>query len=370
MVDRLTDRSRGARTPPSSAPGGPRPGAARTWRPAIADRYRRDVRRTSAEPLEASWSPSTGGPRGEGPRRRRPRSWLSRVLDAYGWRVYALPILLVLTVFVVMDGPAGEPAAQDAGQAADARETVAAPEPRTVKKAPVVTESPAEPVDVDIPTAELPPGGAYTKSGKGTWHLVPGSGKVVGAGGEIYRYTVEIEDGIDPSSYGGDDAFAAIVDATLADPRSWTGKGTVRLQRVSDRAAADFKVSLTTPNTNHRPDMCGFTIEYEASCFRRGEHQRVLVNLARWVRGAQSFNADMTAYRQYAINHEVGHVLGNGHVGCAEDGALAPVMMQQSFGVANDYVAKLNAANPSNYRAVPTDGKVCRPNAWPNPTAR
>ena len=32
----------------------------------------------------------------------------------------------------------------------------------------------------------------------------------------------------------------------------------------------------------------------------------------------------------YLINHEVGHILEWAHVGCPKEGALAPVMMQQS----------------------------------------
>jgi hypothetical protein len=87
------------------------------------------------------------------------------------------------------------------------------------------------------------------------------------------------------------------------------------------------------------------------------------------VRGAVAFSGDMLEYRKYAINHEVGHAFNNGHVGCAEEGALAPVMMQQTFGVANNFVAELNAA-ARNRDPVVADGKTCKPNAWPNPQAK
>nr|MDQ3578908.1 DUF3152 domain-containing protein [Actinomycetota bacterium] len=39
---------------------------------------------------------------------------------------------------------------------------------------------------------------------------------------------------------------------------------------------------------------------------------------------------------------------------------------QQSFGVANNYVAQLNRA-VGNSDAVKQDGLTCKPNAWPNP---
>jgi hypothetical protein len=161
-------------------------------------------------------------------------------------------------------------------------------------------------------------------------------------------------------------AFAMVVPATLADPRGWIGGGDVSFQRVEDSEEADFKVSLTTSMTLRDPDLCGYTIEYETSCYRRSE-DRVVINLARWVRGAKAFNHDLGMYRQYLVNHEVGHVLGNQHVGCESDDDPAPVMMQQSFGVSNDYVAKLNEVSQVNRGAVAKDGKVCKPNAWPNP---
>jgi hypothetical protein len=124
---------------------------------------------------------------------------------------------------------------------------------------------------------------------------------------------------------------------------------------------------LTTPETDHRADVCGFSIKYESSCYRASFNKRVVINLARWVRGGLAYGPDIGTYRQYAINHEVGHAVGNGHVGCPENGAFAPVMMQQSFGVANNYVADLNKVDASNYAAVAADGKVCKVNPWPNP---
>ena len=52
----------------------------------------------------------------------------------------------------------------------------------------------------------------------------------------------------------------------------------------------------------------------------------------RWQNGAVDFKNDMETYRIYLINHETGHILGWGHVGCPKEGAIAPVMMQQSKG--------------------------------------
>ncbi|MGQ0837643.1 DUF3152 domain-containing protein [Actinokineospora sp.] len=327
------------------------------------DRYRPGARRTSAEPLQASWRPRPAERTGRRAKRRR---GVRGVLAAYGWRVYALPVLLAVTALVVVQ-TAGEQV--PAGQNTAAADGLVAQVPTEESLPPDATEKPPGPIDVNIPSAELPNGGPFTQAGDVTWHGVPGNGPKVGTGPKFYTYTVEVEDGIDPASYGGDDAFAKLIDQTLADPRGWTGLGEISVQRVEPTVPnPSFRISLASPDTAHRPDMCGYSIKYEASCYR-GSEKRVLINLARWVRGAVAFAGDILTYRQYAINHEVGHAFRNSHVGCGQDGALAPVMMQQSFGVANDYVAQLNRAVGVR-DLVKADGLVCKPNAWPNPLAR
>lgn len=324
------------------------------------DRYRRGERRTKGEPLTATWRLDTStfvlhpaelaaeeAKRGR-PERKPPRG--------FGWRVYALPVLVIVTILVVIN------IARHGNTPANA---IGAPAASATN--PVATERPAVPIDTHDGTAVLPAGPNVPQAGAGTWHVVPGNGPIVGKGPHLYHYEVAVEDGIDPAVYGGDDAFAADVTATLADPRSWIAAGTISLQRVdANYPHPDFIVSLTTPNTDHRPDLCGFTIPFESSCWRSGSH-RVIIDLARWVRGALAFDGDLGLYREYAINHEVGHVFGNEHVGCADKGGLAPVMMQQSFGVSDDYVHDLNQIDPANRGRVARDGKVCRPNAWPYP---
>lgn len=318
-------------------------------------RHRGD-RRSPAEPLTASWRLDTSefrvDPAGLRKDARKPKH---RNVFSYGWRVYVIPVLVVVTILVVVN------TAQHADQTTSigAAATTTAP--------PAATERSVVPVDPATGTAVLPPGPQVPQSGAGTWHIIPGNGPVVGKSRHVYHYQVAVEDGIDSAVYGGDDAFAEIVQATLSDPRGWIAAGTVSVQRVgASYQNPDFVVSLTTPNTDHRADLCGYLIRYEASCWRSSAH-RVVINLARWVRGALAFEGDLGLYRQYAINHEVGHVFDNQHVGCATNGGLAPVMMQQTFGVSDNYVHDLNQVDPVNRNRVPRDGKVCRPNAWPYP---
>ncbi|WP_084258361.1 DUF3152 domain-containing protein [Saccharomonospora iraqiensis] len=318
--------------------------------------------------MRASWRPTSDD---AGGRRPGGRSGLRRLTATYGWRVLLVPVLVVVTALVVVDTTSGGGSLGGGPSAAEDTTTDGADGTAGAGDEPVVEENPAEPIDLDIPTAELPDGGEYTEEGEKTWQVVPlkeGDGDRVGDAERLYTYTVEVEDGLDPASFAGADSFAAVVEGTLSDPRSWAGTGDVSLQRVGEDAPdPDFRVSLTSPAT--AKPMCGSAIQYEASCRLGPPIDRVVINLARYVRGALAFNADLTGYRQYVINHEVGHALKHGHVGCAAEGELAPVMMQQTFGVANDYVAELNRAGGDS-DSVQADGKTCEPNAWPNPQAK
>lgn len=335
------------------------------------DRYRPGGRRTSAQPLSASWKPhEPGAAKGA---KRKSKGGIGHFAKTYGWRVYALPILVVITALVVFNtatGPA-EPIAPDGASLASADGSAGnggEPGEGVDGGGDVLPENPAKPVDLKIPTADLPKGNDFTESGKGTYHVVPGSSPKVGTG-TLFTYTIEVEDGIDPASYQGDDSFANAVVDTLSSAQSWTWDGKKALQRVdASFPNPSFRVSLTTPNTTHRADVCMFQITYETSCYRSSFDKRVVINLARWVRGAMAFQGDMTGYRQYAINHEVGHALGGKHVGCQVDGGIAPVMMQQTFGVSNDFVAQLNNLPGGDRGRVLADGKVCKPGSWPNPT--
>lgn len=280
-------------------------------------------------------------------------------------------MLVAITVLVFMDVRGQDDNSSDANGLAGVRgeqEETPAGEP-VVDDDPKATEKPAVPPNLNIPTAELPNGAPFVQKGKGEFDIQPANGKRLGRGGELFTYTVEIERGVDLRPFGGNDSFASLVDTTLADPRGWAASGQVSVQRVDGRGEEpDIRITLATPDTVHQADYCGYSIRYESSCWRRSE-SRVMINLARWVRGAVAFGGDIGTYRTYAINHEIGHAFGNGHVGCAKTGALAPVMMQQSFGVSNDYVARLND-QVGNVDPVQADGKTCRYNAWPNPQAQ
>jgi hypothetical protein len=136
-------------------------------------------------------------------------------------------------------------------------------------------------------------------------------------------YRVEVERGLPYDAAG----FARTVARTLADPRSWGGSGEHPLERVA--GDADFRIVLASPDTVDR--LCApLATKGRVSC-RNGDD--VVINAWRWWRGAKSYGDDVEAYRTYVINHETGHYLGQGHVGCPGAGKPAPVMHQQTLGL-------------------------------------
>lgn len=279
---------------------------------------------------------------------------MKKLVSSYGWRIYAIPVLLVLTALVVLDTV--QPKSPAAGGTGGDTKDVST----TTPEAPA-TEVKAEKPKLNVPTAELPGGPTFSEDGVGTWRAIAGGGPRVGeANAQKFRkYAVAIEDGVKPADYGNDDAaFARTVEGTLSDPRSWIGTKQVALQRVEANQNPDFIVSLTSTKTTHT--LCGKEIPFETSCWNP-DSKRVIINVARWVRGAMVYGPDLSGYRTYVINHEVGHALGSGHAACPENGAPAPVMMQQTFGVSNDFVSQLNAG----LDVVPADKKVCTPNPFP-----
>ena len=169
-------------------------------------------------------------------------------------------------------------------------------------------------------------------NGAGTLQLVEGTSDVFGSG-PLHGFAVEVEKGlpIDPEGFANDAV------AVLADERSWIGVDGMSVQRVP-AASASFKITLAGPALTD--ELCA-PLETNGiySCFNAG---RAVINFFRWMEGASAYGDDLASYRRYVINHEVGHVFGHGHVVCPAAEVPAPIMMQQTKGVA-----------------------PCRPNPWP-----
>lgn len=210
------------------------------------------------------------------------------------------------------------------------------PVPATATATATPTATPTEtrtPTPTPTPVTVTPT--TVPDSGSGSFVVAGGGTGPVGGGSAGVRYSVEVEDGLplDASAVAGE------VDAILADERSWIALGRWTLQRVD--TDPDARILLATPDTTDR--LCAPLRTAGIFSCRQGD--LVVLNAARWVGGADSWGDDVVGYRGYLVNHEFGHFLGFGHVGCPGAGEPAPVMMQQTKSV-----------------------EECLPNAWPSVT--
>jgi hypothetical protein len=166
---------------------------------------------------------------------------------------------------------------------------------------------------------------AYPEQGSGTFEVAAGTSGVIGRSGTLLRFQVAVEEDITGLDRA---AVAAFVEETYADPRGWTNGGQWRFQRVGPGQPANFTVYLVTPTT--RDALCGQGRDRFTNC-RDGN--RVVLNIARWSTGVPGYGAPLVTYRQYAINHETGHRLGEWHELCPGPGQPAPLMQQQTLGL-------------------------------------
>lgn len=289
-------------------------------------------------------------------RHGRDESLLVRFAQQFGWRAYAIPVLIVLTLWVVVDIIASDPT--------EPTTTTSKSGVVTVEEGPTMAApDPAKEDIAKLPGGTLPAGGAYTMQGENTFRTVGSPQPKVGKGTEkTFTYIVQVENGVNTDGYGGDESFAAMVDATLKNPKSWIHDEKFAFQHVDENEEPDFTVQLTSVNTTH--EGCGAEIGKETSCYT-SIGNRVLINESRWVRGTSVFAGDIGSYRQYVVNHEIGHAIGFAeHMPCGVDGELAPIMMQQTLSLNNSEMFSISPDGP-----YPDDNKTCRYNPWPFPHA-
>ncbi|MGW6275368.1 DUF3152 domain-containing protein [Streptomyces sp. NPDC055060] len=177
----------------------------------------------------------------------------------------------------------------------------------------------------------------------GDFEAMAGFDKAPGKG-QLFRYRVDVEKGMGLDG----ELFAAAVQKTLNDDRSWAHQGGRAFERISS-GKPDFVITLASPGTTAK--WCAKsgldTMQQNVSCDSAAT-ERVMINAYRWAQGAKTYGDRIHPYRQMLINHEVGHRLGFNHTDCAKDGELAPVMQQQT-------------------KFLDHDGIKCKANPWAFP---
>jgi hypothetical protein len=185
------------------------------------------------------------------------------------------------------------------------------------------------------PPSETPDGTSPDKTAKkvvvpatgpGTYRTANLQERPASTEGRLIRFDVRVERNLDISP----DAAAKVIAGVLNDERSWRGSGRVRFELVSaDSRRAELHAHIVTPGTTDR--LCApLLTRGEVSC-QNGN--KVVLNAKRWLLGAKSYGSDLTNYRRYLVNHEFGHYLGYGHVGCPARGRPAPIRLQQTKGL-------------------------------------
>ena len=138
----------------------------------------------------------------------------------------------------------------------------------------------------------------------------------------LHTYVVEVEGGVRTTP----NAVAEQIERTLNDKRGWIGYRGASFAAVSSRAKAEFVIYLASPPTVDR--MCApLQVQSTWNC---EVGKNVVLNSDRWFLMTPTYS-NLTDYRAYMVNHEIGHFLGRGHVGCPKAGNPAPVMLRQSM---------------------------------------
>jgi hypothetical protein len=134
------------------------------------------------------------------------------------------------------------------------------------------------------------------------------------------------------------------LDFVLSNKKGWKKLG-YKFKYIDDIKDIDILIYIS-PN-DYIDNVCGFDKEYKLSCAVTQSNKPnkgiIYLNVDNWRNGSKLSKLCLQDYRNYMVNHEIGHILGRDHL-FAKDykNKLAPVMIQQTKGIEN-----------------------CIPNCWP-----
>ena len=138
-----------------------------------------------------------------------------------------------------------------------------------------------------------------------------------------FNYGIKIESSLNLDS----NCIKNLLFLILNDEKGWINITDKSFHQTSIEES-DFVYIFATPE---KTDELCYPLETNGIFSCRNEKE-IVINNFRWENGATDFLKDIEMYRLYLINHETGHILGWGHTNCPKEGAIAPLMMQQSKG--------------------------------------
>lgn len=171
---------------------------------------------------------------------------------------------------------------------------------------------------------------AVPATGDGTFTPVQVPQRTSAKTGRVVTYRLNVEGGMHVDT----SALARTLGAALLDRRGWQAVDHVRFVQVTPAqlakgTKAQLTISVASP---HQVDnLCAPLPTHGGTSCATGQH--VILNYKLWADGVVYFKGKLAEYREYMVNHEVGHALGHGHQLCSAKGAYAPVMQQQTLGL-------------------------------------